>query len=280
MSKIHMQTAADAAGHVEVGARLRGDDLPHENGCRGLLIVDADDWGGWKSATDAALACYKAGRITSVSAMVFMEDSERAAELATNASIDVGLHINFNESFTGRGCPASIARAHDRVRRFLRCNKYAQLVYNPTLRNEFSMVFRAQADEFERLYGRPPSHFDGHQHMHLCTNALLGGVIPAGNRVRRSLSFLPGEKGLFNRAYRSWVNDILRRRYVITDDFFALSQSLGERRWQRVLRLAATTKVELMTHPEQPEEFKWLMSDGYVAATRPLQLCSYAQISR
>ena len=67
-----------------------------------MLIVNADDWGGWKSATDAALACYKAGRINSVSAMVFMEDSERAAELAQADGLDVGLHLNFTTPFETR----------------------------------------------------------------------------------------------------------------------------------------------------------------------------------
>jgi hypothetical protein len=40
------------------------------------------------------------GRITSVSGMVFMRDSERAAELANNSDLDVGLHLNFSEEFT------------------------------------------------------------------------------------------------------------------------------------------------------------------------------------
>src|SRR5437868_14435949 len=40
--------------------------------------LNADDWGRSGAETDAALRCYKGGRITSVSAMVFMQDSERA----------------------------------------------------------------------------------------------------------------------------------------------------------------------------------------------------------
>jgi predicted glycoside hydrolase/deacetylase ChbG (UPF0249 family) len=37
-----------------------------------MLIVNADDWGRSVAETDSALRCYQAGRITSVSAMVFM----------------------------------------------------------------------------------------------------------------------------------------------------------------------------------------------------------------
>ena len=65
-----------------------------------MLIINADDWGRSVAETDAALRCYKGGRITSVSAMVFMEDSERAAELAKENELDVGLHLNFTDEFT------------------------------------------------------------------------------------------------------------------------------------------------------------------------------------
>ena len=44
-----------------------------------MLTVNADDWGRSRAETDAALQCHGKKRITSVSAMVFMEDSERAA---------------------------------------------------------------------------------------------------------------------------------------------------------------------------------------------------------
>jgi len=47
-----------------------------------MLIVNADDWGRSLAETDAALRCLKRGRITSVSAMVFMQDFKRAARLA------------------------------------------------------------------------------------------------------------------------------------------------------------------------------------------------------
>ena len=45
-----------------------------------MLIINADDWGRSVAETNAALRCYEEARITSASAMVFMADSERAAE--------------------------------------------------------------------------------------------------------------------------------------------------------------------------------------------------------
>ena len=83
-----------------------------------MIIVNADDWGRSRSDTDAALACYKEERITSVSAMVFMEDSARAAELAKEMGIDVGLHINLTQPFLRGGALKSLAGLPRSRRRF------------------------------------------------------------------------------------------------------------------------------------------------------------------
>jgi len=37
-----------------------------------MLIINADNWGRSAVETDAVLTCYQEGRITSVSAMMFM----------------------------------------------------------------------------------------------------------------------------------------------------------------------------------------------------------------
>ena len=228
-----------------------------------MLIINADDWGGWQSATDAALACYKAARITSVSAMVFMEDSERGAKLALEHGIGVGLHINFSQAFSGKGRVApTVAHAHARIMRFLRLSHYALLVYNPFLVKSFRLVFEAQVNEFIRLYGKPPSHYDGHQHFHLCMNMLLSHIIPEGAKVRRSFSFFQGDKGALNRYYRRWVDRGLAAHHFLTDYFFSLSQQLEWGRLARVIELSQSTMVELMAHPEWGHEYEFLMGKG------------------
>lgn len=229
-----------------------------------MLIVNADDLGRLKAATDTTLACYAAKRITSTSAMVFMEDSERAAGLALASGIDVGLHINLSERFTADSVPARLREYHDRICRFLTRSKYALLFYNPFLVKEFRFVFDAQLAEFVRLYGRPPTHFDGHQHMHLATNMLVQNIIPAGQKVRRNFSFRPGQKSLLNRAYRGVVDRRLARRYRLTDYFFALSSNLERARLQAIVALSRTASVELMTHAWNQSEFNWLMSDDHL----------------
>lgn len=228
-----------------------------------MLIINADDWGRSVGETDAALRCHNAGRITSVSAMVFMADSERAAELAKENGIDAGLHLNFSESFTGKKHSDGLSEYHDRIMRFLRSNKYAQVFYNPFLRKAFSYSCRAQIEEFQRLFGAPPSHIDGHHHMHLCTNMLLSNLLAPGTKVRRSFSFWPREKSLLNRAYRAMVDYWLSRRYRLTNYFFDLTQCVQEKRLSRVTALARSSEVELMTHPVFSLEQEYLMSDAF-----------------
>ena len=57
-----------------------------------MIIINADDWGRSINETNAALLCFNEARITTVSAMVFMEDSIRASDIARKLDIDVGLH--------------------------------------------------------------------------------------------------------------------------------------------------------------------------------------------
>jgi len=243
-----------------------------------MLIINADDWGRSMVETDAALRCCRAGRITSVSAMVFMADSERAAELATANGVEIGLHLNFTEPFTDGRCPENLRHCQGRVVRFLKRNKYAQVLYNPWLQNEFAYSYHAQTEEFERLFGRTPSHIDGHHHMHLCANLLFTNLIPAGIRIRRNFSFWPGEKGPVNRAYRALVDRWLQRRYHLTDYFFDLTQSIRQGKMDRMMALAKTTNVELMTHPILPGEADYLISSEFWELLQCLQVGSYALV--
>jgi predicted glycoside hydrolase/deacetylase ChbG (UPF0249 family) len=243
-----------------------------------MLIINADDWGRSVMETDAALRCCEAGRITSVSAMVFMANSERAAELAKENAIDAGLHVNFAETFTGRNIPARLRECHNRLVRYLRRTKYTQLFYNPFLRDAFSYSYHAQAEEFARLFGNPPARVDGHHHMHLCANVLFSKMIPAGTKLRRNFSFWPGEKSWANRTYRALVDRWLARRYQLTDYFFDLTQCIAENKLGRVTSLAKSSTVELMTHPIVPQEAEHLMSDEFYVMLKCLNVGGYALV--
>jgi chitin disaccharide deacetylase len=243
-----------------------------------MLIINADDWGRDQAATDTALACCQGGRVSSVSAMVFMEDSARAAEVARAARLDVGLHVNFTDTFNGPNCSKEVVTRQGRIRRFLKTSKYALLIYQPLLTSHFRHIFEAQLAEFIRLYGRRPSHFDGHQHMHLSTNMLAQRIIPAGEKVRRSFSFEPGERGWVNLLYRRIVDHCLAQRYRLTDFFFALSQHLGPNQLSPVLALARTARVELMAHTWSQNEYHYLMSNAFCQLSDGVEIRGYASL--
>jgi len=243
-----------------------------------MIIVNADDWGRSRAETDAAAACYRNAAITSVSAMVFMDDSSRAAELANALRMDVGLHLNLTQAFSANASNRLLNERQARIAAFLNSSKYAGLLYNPSLRASFRHVCEAQLDEFVRLYGRLPSHIDGHHHQHLCTNLLLENVFPSGTKVRRSFHFWPGEKSIPNRVFRSFIDLMLRRRYRLVDYFFALSQCLGGDRMTRVCDLARTYTVELMAHPANAAEQRYLASNEYHARIGRLEKGTYATL--
>lgn len=241
-----------------------------------MLRVNADDWGRDPCATDTTLACYQAGSLSSASAMVFLSDSERAAHLAMANGLELGLHINFTQAFDPEVCPPAVCRSQSRLRRFLTRTRYALVCFNPFLMDDFRTVFDAQLDEFERLYGHAPAHFDGHQHMHLATNMLVQNIIPKGTRVRRSFSFGQGEKNRINRAYRALVDKRLARRHKLSHYFFALSSSLAAGRVDQVLALGQTADVELMTHAWNSPEYDWLMSSSGKQPVRSSRACAGA----
>jgi predicted glycoside hydrolase/deacetylase ChbG (UPF0249 family) len=156
-----------------------------------------------------------------------------------------------------------------------------QLLPNPFLAGPIRDAFNAQHEEFCRLYRRPPSHFDGHQHMHLCTSMLMVMPVPRGEKVRRSFSFESGEKSFVNRSYRACVNRRLRSRYRISDYFFSLFDTMQpDKRFTRVCALARDAAVELMTHPIVPEEQAFLMSDRYGRAMEPLEKGSFLDLKK
>lgn len=229
--------------------------------CAGLLIINADDWGRDRETTKQIHDCVQRGTISSVSAMVFMEDSEKAAELAQERGVDAGLHLNFTTPFSAPECPASLARHQQNLVNYLLRHRFAQILFHPGLVPSFEYAVASQIDEFRRLYGVEPQRLDGHHHMHLCSNVLLGKLLPPETVVRRSFSFQPGEKSLGNRLYRKAVDRMLARRHRLVDFLFSLTPLEPVDRLRGISSLACQHVVELETHPVNPEEYRFLNGD-------------------
>ena len=259
-------TSADPGGAEVLPARSR----PVQAG--GALIVNADDWGRNHETTERIYECVLRGRVSSVSAMVFMEDSDRAATVARERAIDAGLHLNLTTVFSASRCSSSLAQRQQELAKHLRRHRLSQVMFHPALTRSFEYVVSAQLDEFARLYGALPERIDGHHHMHLCSNVLLGKLLPAGTMVRRNFSFQPGEKSLYNRLYRRIVDRKLARRHRLTDYFFSLAPLDPPGRLQRIFSLARQSVVEVETHPVNADEYGFLIGDDILRWTedRPI----------
>ena len=241
--------AAESGGDCEM--RLSG------------LIVNADDWGRDCETTERIVKCISYGAVSSVSAMVFMEDSERAADIAHERGIDAGLHLNFTTPFSLRGSPARLVEQQRELARCLLRHRFAQSLFYPTLMRSFEYVTSAQLDEYQRIYGVAPGRLDGHHHMHLCPNVLLARLLPQETIVRRSFSFRRGERSFGNRLYRQVVDRMLSRHHRVTDFFFSLPPFQPRDRLERIFLLARKSIVEVETHPSNADEYKFL-TDGEI----------------
>jgi chitin disaccharide deacetylase len=229
----------------------------------GVLIINADDWGIDSETTDRIFDCVRCGSVSSASAMVFMADSQRAADLAREYRIDTGLHLNLTTPFTAPRVSERLMHHQQLLMRFLRGNRFARMVFHPALHESFKYVVAAQLEEFGRLLGAEPKHMDGHHHMHLCANVLFGDLLPEDIAIRRNFTFQVGEKGITNRLLRKIIDNKLAREHRIADFFFSLPPLRPIERLERIVRLAKKYVVEVETHPANLEEYKFLM-DGRI----------------
>jgi chitin disaccharide deacetylase len=229
-----------------------------QKGRAACAIINADDWGESVYTTDRILDCVRVGSVTAVSAMVFMADSERAAEIARAAGIDVGLHLNLTTHFSAMGLLGRLSEHHDAVASHLRRSRFSRYVYHPGLTSSFDYVVASQLEEFSRLYGEYPPRVDGHHHMHLSGNVIMGHLLPQGVVIRRNFSFGYAEKNPVNRSARRCYDFLLSRRYRMVDAFVTLAPVQPFERLAGIFSRACRDSVEIETHPASPDEYGFL----------------------
>ena len=257
----------------------------------GLLIVNADDWGHSEQITDAIRAAFEAGRITSTSGMVYMADSERAAAIANESGLAVGLHINLTEPFSDPDAPAEACERQRRLIGFLGgapapheppdMSSTANLrrwLYDPRIQAEVNRSIAEQLERFTELYGRAPTHFDGHNHVDLCPNVFLSRSIPDGSKLRNSLYRFPIERSA-PALLRSARQAARSRRLASTRHLFHIRElSLDGGSADPRLALADRVPVEVMGHPGFEAENETLMSSAWGERLREHRLGSFADL--
>ena len=114
-----------------------------------VVIVNADDFGRSVAVNRGVIQAHEHGIVTSASLMVRWPDAEQAAAYARGKSLSVGLHLELGESFYRDG------------------EWHARYEVAPQTADAVRGEITSQLDRFERLMGRPPTHLDSHQHVHL-----------------------------------------------------------------------------------------------------------------
>jgi len=221
-----------------------------------MLIINADDWGCDAYTTGRVLTCVEHGAISSVSAMVFMEDSERAAAVARDRGIDAGLHLNLDTPFSKVPVTSKLLKHQASVAGFLH-NPFSRPFFHPGLVRSFEYVVSSQLDEYDRLYGTPPRRIDGHHHLHLAANVLFSGLLPLGTVLRPHFSREPGEKRIRNSIFRCYTKLTLARSYPTVDGLFALPP-LEPKRLLPIFCRSREITVEVEAHPANAAEFEFL----------------------
>jgi predicted glycoside hydrolase/deacetylase ChbG (UPF0249 family) len=253
--------------------------LGRTRGNSGLLIINADDWGGESSATDAILASFEAGGVSSTTAMVHMADSRRAAEIAIRHGFPVGLHLNLTLPFDEPTTPAPARQRQARVVELVAGTR-AHWSWRPGSEPLIRRCVADQLTEFERLYGRAPTHLDGHNHVHLSPNVLLAGILTSELPVRRAQNWpprtsLPGH--LASAARAAWT-----ARFRTTDVFTsirAVHPRFGGKGFEELLERSRAISVEIMTHPQWHDELELLSSPEWRPALSDYPLGSFEDLA-
>jgi predicted glycoside hydrolase/deacetylase ChbG (UPF0249 family) len=244
----------------------------------GLLIVNADDFGGNPLATDRIAECFQVGAITSTSAMVYMSDSERAASIAKSCELPVGLHLNLTQPFEDPGTPQAVRERQAAAARHFAGSRLQRVSYNPFLSSLVKACIGDQLECFRALYDCEPTHIDGHNHAHLSPTVLL--ALPAATRIRTAESparGTPSPGALLRRARASFIS----HRYITTDRFVAvdhLGSSPSEQEIDRLLAPADRSSLEIMTHPDRGRDHRLLTSEQWRAALKARTLGSFSAL--
>jgi chitin disaccharide deacetylase len=252
----------------------------HRNGT-GLLIVNADDLGLDVAVTDAILECFRSRAISSTTALVWMRDSDRAAEIARRERIPTGLHLNLIEPFTAPDVPVRVAETQLRVVDRLSNGAFGPQLYHRAWSEDFGQCIRDQLSRFTELYGVPPTHLDGHRHMHLAMNALLSPSLAPVRRCRRPVNRTPRESAGYKRAARAALGLIVKARFRTTDRCYSvrsLHPALGGGNLEARLAHAQRGSVELFVHPGYPDERPLLISDDWRERLSDYRLGSFEEL--
>jgi predicted glycoside hydrolase/deacetylase ChbG (UPF0249 family) len=261
--------------HAPPGPALHDFQADDTRATRALLVVNADDWGGFPEGTDAIERCFGAGAISSTTAMMFMADAERARDIAVLSGRPVGLHLNLTQPF--ESAPRAVRERQLRaIPHFddLATRRW-RLSLRPSVRSLLRDVVSDQLEEFRRLYGHEPTHLDSHHHVHVSPDLLL--VLPRDLPVRQTMSPPPGSRSAVRAAKAAFIS----RRFRTSDElwsFGSLHPALGGSGLEDALERSWMESVEIVCHPSFEQEIDVLLSEDWRNTIGSLPLGNYLDL--
>ena len=205
------------------------------------LVVTADDFGLSPGVVEGIVEAHEIGIVTSTSLMVNAPAAEAAFEEARRLpSLAVGLHfvLTFGRPL---GPSDPLSRLLDEDGAFRKKESGAHETARP---DEVREELRAQLRAFEKGVGRPPTHIDGHHHVHLHPG-ILGVAIEEAGRL-----------GIPLRSTGREVRERLALERIRTCDRFLdgfYGHDVSETRLLSILESVPEGTSELMCHPARPD---------------------------
>ncbi|HXV60263.1 MAG TPA: carbohydrate deacetylase [Vicinamibacteria bacterium] len=202
------------------------------------LVVTADDFGLSPGVVAGIVEAHQQGIVTATSLMVNAPATQDAFRQArANPSLAIGLHfvLTFGEPVGPR---KPLGALLDKDGHFRRWDAGERDRVSP---GQVREELRAQLQRFENGVGRPPTHIDGHHHVHA-----VPGVLTAVIEEARGLSIPVRSPDEPSRSR-------LRREGIPTDDHFVETfygeGFVGESPLLEILKGLEEGTSELMCHP-------------------------------
>lgn len=238
----------------------------------GLLIVNADDFGVNRRVTDAILECFARGAISSATAMVWMSDSDRAAAVAAERGLPIGLHLNLTLPLNGTLTPEPVRARQRELTTYLGRDTWSKTRLRGAQAQLAGDVVTEQLERFRELYGEP-THVDGHHHVHL--HPVVQAAIPAELPVRPPLRHPRKAAGRMNREERAVHKRFIAPRWAFA--FEHVHPALGGYGLDALGRAQSET-LEVMAHPTDGQQDA-LAGEPWRRALERVRLGSYRTFS-
>ncbi|NTW30793.1 MAG: ChbG/HpnK family deacetylase [Candidatus Moranbacteria bacterium] len=224
---------------------------------KGIFIVSADDY-GLRDASSAILSLARSGKLDRVAVMADrVSQADADALVATGVAIDIHLELTRLVGSGENGSAQGIRTVVNFASRFLSGRLSPRAVGGE---------WERQLERFKELFGRKPDGWNVHEHYHyfpIFFRVLVGFVERHGDGFVRF-----GKRGVFfgtRPTFTAFVLSVLwhlcrpafGRHPAPTSGYMASFDWFSGREDELFDRTPHGT-VELVFHPERPEEKRWI----------------------